>query len=233
MTEQEWLQATDPQAMLEFIQGKASDRKLRLLTVAACRHISDLLPERCRTAATVLELYADGLVGITEYREAWSQADIESRMCAQDPPDATTYAAESVMISSPPTTASVEYALSTAAIAFGSNAANGFPEQDYDLAVEMGRMRAAAEQAQFIRCIFGPLPFRPITLDPAWLTWQDGLLVSMAQQMYESGDFTDLPILADALEEAGCTDADILSHCRSGGEHVRGCWVVDALLGKQ
>jgi hypothetical protein len=87
--------------------------------------------------------------------------------------------------------------------------------------------------AKLLRDIFGPLPFRPIILDPAWLTWHDGLLVSMAQQMHESGDFTDLPILADALEEAGCQDQDILGYCRSGGEHVRGCWVVDLVLGKE
>ncbi|HEY7425078.1 MAG TPA: hypothetical protein VH682_12680 [Gemmataceae bacterium] len=54
----------------------------------------------------------------------------------------------------------------------------------------------------------------------------------MSRLMYDSRDFTGLPILADALEEAGCTNQDILDHCRSGGEHVRGCWVVDALLGK-
>jgi hypothetical protein len=65
------------------------------------------------------------------------------------------------------------------------------------------------------------------------LTWHDGLLVSMARQMYESRDFTDMPVLADALEEAGCTDADILAHCRQSSEHVRGCWVVDLLLGKE
>jgi hypothetical protein len=82
-----------------------------------------------------------------------------------------------------------------------------------------------------MRCIFGN-PFRPATLNPAWLTWHDGLLISMAQQMYDSRDFTDMSILADALEEAGCTNQDILDHCRSGGEHVRGCWVVDLVLGK-
>jgi hypothetical protein len=86
--------------------------------------------------------------------------------------------------------------------------------------------------ASILRCIFGPLPFRPITITPAWLSWHDGLLVSMARQMYDSRDFTDMPALADALEEAGCDNTDILGHCRSGGEHVRGCWIVDLVLGK-
>jgi hypothetical protein len=54
----------------------------------------------------------------------------------------------------------------------------------------------------------------------------------MARRIYDERAFHDLPILADALEEAGCTDAEILAHCRSSGEHVRGCWVVDLVLGK-
>jgi hypothetical protein len=85
---------------------------------------------------------------------------------------------------------------------------------------------------QWLRCLFGN-PFRPATLDPAWLSWHNRLPVSMARQMYDSRDFADMPVLADALEEAGCRDADILGHCRFGGDHVRGCWVVDLLLGKE
>jgi hypothetical protein len=86
-------------------------------------------------------------------------------------------------------------------------------------------------EGHLLHDLFGPSPFRSILLDP-WLTWHDCLLVSMAQQMYDSRDFSDMPILADALEEAGCANQDIFGHCRSGGEHVRGCWVVDLLLGK-
>jgi hypothetical protein len=81
-----------------------------------------------------------------------------------------------------------------------------------------------------LRDIFGN-PFRPAIINPTWLTWHDGLLVSMAQKMYDCREFLGMPILADALEEAGCTDADILSHCREPGPHVRGCHVVDLLLG--
>jgi hypothetical protein len=82
----------------------------------------------------------------------------------------------------------------------------------------------------------GPVPLRLSTssrVEAAWRTWHGGLVVSMAQRIYDCRDFTEMPVLADALEEAGCTDADILGHCRSGGEHVRGCWVVDLLLGKE
>jgi hypothetical protein len=88
-----------------------------------------------------------------------------------------------------------------------------------------------ARQAATVRCLFAN-PFRPVTAAPARRTWHDGLLVSIARQMYDGRDFSDMPVLADALEEAGCTDADILAHCRGRWPHVRGCWVVDLLLGK-
>ena len=79
-----------------------------------------------------------------------------------------------------------------------------------------------------IRDIFGN-PFRPIVANPAWLT---PTAVAIATAIYADRAFEQMPILADALEEAGCTNADVLLHCRSGGPHVRGCWVVDLLLGK-
>jgi len=85
--------------------------------------------------------------------------------------------------------------------------------------------------APLLRCVFNP--FRPVVLDPAWLAWNGGAVRKMAQAIYEKRRFADLPILADALEEAGCTDAAILAHCRGGGEHVRGCWVVDLLTGRR
>jgi hypothetical protein len=86
-------------------------------------------------------------------------------------------------------------------------------------------------QAALLRDIFGPLPFRPVAIDPRWLTWNYGTVPAVARRIYEERAFHDLPIVADALEDAGCTDADLRSHCRSCGPHVRGCWVVDLLLG--
>src|SRR5262249_32973192 len=80
--------------------------------------------------------------------------------------------------------------------------------------------------------IFGLLPFRPVTVAPAWAAWNDGTVVKLAQGIYEDRAFDRLPILADALEEAGCSHPDVLSHCRGPGPHVRGCWLVDLLLGK-
>jgi hypothetical protein len=79
-----------------------------------------------------------------------------------------------------------------------------------------------------IRDIFGQ-PFHTVNIDPGWLTSH---VVSLARAMYEDRVFDRLPMLGDALEKARCTNPDILAHCRGPGPHVRGCWVVDLLLGK-
>ena len=89
-------------------------------------------------------------------------------------------------------------------------------------------MEESKNQTPLLRDIFGN-PFRPVVADPAWLT---PTVVAIASAIYEERAFARLPILADALEEAGCTDADLLLHCRTPGEHVRGCWAVDLVLGK-
>lgn len=91
-----------------------------------------------------------------------------------------------------------------------------------------GRAEEQVEQIKLLRDIFGN-PFRPVAFDPAWQTAD---ATGIAGRMYESRDFSAMPILADALEEAGCTNADVLLHCREPGVHVRGCWVVDGVLGK-
>ena len=87
------------------------------------------------------------------------------------------------------------------------------------------------EQVRLLRDIFGN-PFRFPSMDPAWLRWSDGTVVKIAQSIYDDRNFDRLPILADALEEAGCRDTDILGHCRQPAEHVRGCWVIDVVLAK-
>jgi len=86
-------------------------------------------------------------------------------------------------------------------------------------------------QVELLRDLVGN-PFRRVRLNLSWLAWNDGAIPKMAQSIYDARAFDRLPLLADALEDAGCDDADILSHCRTPGEHVRGCWVVDLLLGK-
>jgi hypothetical protein len=76
-------------------------------------------------------------------------------------------------------------------------------------------------------------PFRPPVIDPSWLSWNNGLVAQLAEAIYEENAFERMPLLADALLDAGCTDEQILTHCRGAATHVRGCWVLDALLGKE
>jgi hypothetical protein len=92
----------------------------------------------------------------------------------------------------------------------------------------IGQRKRKSRIVGFIRCIFGN-PFRPITVNPSWLT---STVLAVARQMYESRDFSAMPILADALQDTGCDNEDMLNHCRQPGGHVRGCFVVDLLLAK-
>ncbi len=106
------------------------------------------------------------------------------------------------------------------------------PDQGYRTAVSYAVARKPAAllwQAHIFRDIFGN-PFRPVAFDP---TWRSSTAVDLARAIYDDRAFDRLPILADALQDAGCEDAAILGHCRGDGPHVRGCWVVDLVLGKE
>ncbi len=91
------------------------------------------------------------------------------------------------------------------------------------------REHVVAEQLHFLRDIFGN-PFRPMAFSPLWRT---SAAVAIASQMYESRDFSAMASLANALQDAGCDNVEVLDHCRGSGPHVRGCWVVDLVLGKE
>jgi hypothetical protein len=111
---------------------------------------------------------------------------------------------------------------------------NTWPERAYEWASEVivgeiaDNPATAIAITKLIYDIFGN-PFRPVAVDPTWLT-SDAL--ALATGIYQDRAFDRLPILADALQDAGCDNDDILNHCRQPGEHVRGCWVVDLVLGK-
>jgi hypothetical protein len=96
-----------------------------------------------------------------------------------------------------------------------------------------GKALAHEVQANLLLDIFGPLPFWSVTVHSDVLAWNDQLVVRLAQAIYDERRWGDMPILGDALLDAGCDNEEVLAHCRAGGEHVRGCWVVDLLLGKE
>jgi hypothetical protein len=97
-----------------------------------------------------------------------------------------------------------------------------------ETAISEARRREAVDQAALLRDVIGN-PFRPVGFSPEWRTEHT---VGIALKMYDERDFAAVPILADALEEAGCDDPEMLNHCHKPGIHVRGCWVVDLVLGE-
>ncbi len=116
---------------------------------------------------------------------------------------------------------------------------SGRPVHESGKAGRIGRFRRSAggvrdgeQPVALIRDVFGN-PFRALPVDPGWLCFNNGVVGKLARACYEERDPARLAVLADAPEDAGFADQDILAHCRSGGPHVRGCWVVDLLLGKR
>jgi hypothetical protein len=222
MTEAEWLACTEPERMLGFLKGKSSERKLRLFALACCYSIWELIDDpRSQAAVEFADLHAEiglarrrGLGAIRKgaraaFGEAWMRRHEEgstesnSRMMAA-------YAVEGLLTQRPWET--VPYNTGRVATALRKN-----------------------WQSDSLRDIIGN-PFRPLTVSPAWQTPQ---VVALAQAAYDqrelpSGtlDAARLAVLADALEEVGCDQADLLGHLRGPGPHVRGCWAVDLLLGK-
>lgn len=98
-------------------------------------------------------------------------------------------------------------------------------------AMRFGELRRESDEWVAQELVFEDIArAKPISPDPSWLT---SIVVSLADGIYTDRAFDRLPILADALQDAGCDDIDILAHCRSDGPHVRGCWVIDLLRGKE
>jgi hypothetical protein len=119
------------------------------------------------------------------------------------------------------------HAVGTAAVRSGAPASYDAPDT-YGTHELEGRRRQCQRQVGVLKEIFGN-PFRPVTFDPTWRTPE---VMDLARGIYEDRAFDRLPVLADALEESGCQDAEILDHCRGPGLHARGCWAIDLILGK-
>lgn len=110
--------------------------------------------------------------------------------------------------------------------AAGYGARMTVPKPERDSAERAARNAEKAAQCALIRDILGN-PFRPVAFEPSWRT---DTVEALARGIYQGEAFDGMPVLADALEEAGCDDAEIIAHCREPGVHVRGCWVVDLIL---
>jgi hypothetical protein len=218
MTEANWLDSCNPTSMLSFLRGRAvSGRKSRLFAVACLRRIDHLLPDtRSIQALEVAEQFAEGVVGRQGLDAARVAAEEAAKAADREvgggPMYAAAMAAAVICGRDPRATLIAQWAAEAASMA------------SIDRAGASGE--AAGGQAVLLREIFGT-PHRPVAIEPAWLT---PTVVRLAEAIRTERGFDRLPVLGDALEEAGCDDADILDHCRSQSEHVPGCWAVDAVL---
>jgi hypothetical protein len=212
MTKADWASCDDPQAMLTFLEGtgRLTERKARLLAAAACRHIPDVM------ASQGWQWAVEAAEGLVEGLPAHPRPGNWRRLLAD-----------------------LAGAVTASPLALLLDDLCQWPVDLVPIHAEPRRR----EQADLVRCIFGPLPFRTPRLDPCWLT---PLVLSLATAAYEERVAPDpsrpgwlvldpvrLLVLADALEEAGCDEQEILEHLRVSGEHVRGWWCVDLLLAKE
>jgi len=246
MTEEEWLNCEDPTPMLEFLKGKVSERKLRLFAVACCRRVWHSLDEDVsRPGVEVIERYADGLATSHElekaHRTARAQGKNFEKLCAWrrntrgTSPEANLYQSESeqaYLVSYASQREDYLWWVLTSTTQCKLRAVVAIRPGQYSSAnEEWDRLCAAdrAELADLVRDIFGN-PFGPVTLNLSWLT---STVIALACGIYTDRAFDRMPILADALQDAGCENAAILDHCRDPkGVHVRGCFVVDMILDK-
>jgi hypothetical protein len=215
MTKAEWLAATFPPDMLDFLKGKVSDRKLRLFACACVHRQWPLVPPIERDAVAVAERFADGQATEKELKEARSKCrmqpafsgGIAAYKCA------TPTAAEAARLSE----AWARHSLQRHRLDTGDPSANRTHAEE------------GAAHADLLRDIFG-YRFRRVTLKP---TLRTSTVLAVATGIYQEKAFDRMPILADALQDADCDNEDILTHCRNANQvHVRGCWVLDLLLGK-
>jgi hypothetical protein len=203
VTETEWLTCPHPESMLDFLREKLTDRKHRLFICACVRQLWEALPDE--RLADAVEVGEAYADGEIEEseREDWFRSLRRAFEVQDDSRLRVWFRCAADLVRRPVRPG----ALGTPAM------------------MNPDRLRECA----LLRDVVGN-PFRSVEFDPAWRT---PTAVNLAQVAYAERRFDDLPVLADALEDAGCTDADLLGHCRGPGPHVRGCWAVDLLLGKE
>jgi hypothetical protein len=237
-TEQDWLVSTEPHITLElaFVTTEdppskrmllPSNRKLRLFSCACCRRIWHLLSTDWAKACVLLaEAYCDGLVGESELKAAFSKAP-ESllRLGGWH----VGRVAEAAGATGEARTVWALVAARDVSAPDGGMNKEELPQQTRrNCCPEESDPVERAAQAAMLRDVYGN-PFRLTSFDPVWRT---RTVLALAQVMYDSRDFSPMPIFSDVLIEAGCEDEAIIAHCRRSEPHVRGCWVVDLVLGK-
>lgn len=234
MIEAEWLKA-DLEFKLQFLWGSASERKLRLFACACCRSIWEFIEAApARRAVEAAERFADGQASKRELADAQRQL----ANYIDDDPDGAVYDPETGEVRAGLLAAqhAATPRLSLAALhATAAEAINAIPSGAYwnswdDNGSEGDDVYQEEIQQNLLLADIIGNPFRPEQVSAKWLS---ATVVSLAQAIYDEGQFQNLPILADALEDAGCDQRNLFQHCRLPGEHAKGCWAVDLILGKE
>jgi hypothetical protein len=220
MKDADWLTCTEVRRMLPAVRHRLSERKLRLLACGCCRRVWRLLrSERSRRAVALAERYADGLAD----RHRLFQASEEARQPVERTSQQVTAAATvAAMIADPrPLLDRRDFRFTALAVALDElSRATDEPTAD-------GTPHSTP--CELLRDLLGPAT-GAVVFDPAWRTSD---LQALARRAYDDRDFAVLPVLGDALEDAGCTSDALLTHCRAGAGHARGCWALDLVLEQQ
>jgi hypothetical protein len=239
VNEDQWLNGDDPRRMIAYLRavGKASERKCRLLVCALARSLwEDLTDGRSRRAVEAAEAFADG----SGSQDALQQATAQARLAHDDFREAFLAARRAAGgkyrrhvkegAARADASAVAAWAASNEPLGFLMMTADcggdglGFYDEGAAVAALLQRYHTLVFE------LFGN-PFSPACLGPAWLAWEDGAAVKLARAVYDGRRFDDMPVLADALEEAGCGDEEVVGHLRGPGLHTRGCHILDGILG--
>jgi hypothetical protein len=223
MTEAEWLASEYLWQMLAFLADfrPASARKARLMGCAWCRRIWRSLTDHNRALVAAVEEHPEGTGDEPGLKAAIRAAVAGGRLGLNVTPAdrAAVWLWKSFLVEG----RSYQTHLIDCACGISGHAATATDDEAAE----------RATQAALLLDVFGSPFHRLPAPDPAWLTWNGGTVTKVAQAIYDERAFDRLPVLADALEDAGCTDPELLGHLRSPGPHARGCWAVDLLLGKE
>lgn len=235
MTEAEWLASTDLSALLRHIGASCNARKARLFACACCRCVWDHLGSTSHPLIAQAEQWANAKGPEPNWMAARrAMEDVLAKTEELYPsryrfmPE---YEARLAVLRAMASAATPETMHSTATFATRALVLETTPTEASDPRTYMRTATSLPRFCPLLREIFGN-PFRPVVVDPSWLRWRDGFVVAMARVIADEARFEDLPILADALEEAGCDNRDLLGHLRTPDEHVRGCWALDLLLNR-
>ena len=263
MTEAGWLNGCSYRRMYDVVRNRATTRQVRLYMVACCRLMaSEFFDGRILCALEIAERCADDPQTEAVANAVWDELVTSPRprlpeagpegelargimavwqlldkwwggVCYKSARHAIAHAAYLCLRDRPREIFTggagnaAEYCAQ--AIDHAESLLLGGERKDVELDGPETETEIRRAIANLLRDIFGN-PLRPITFDDSWLTPN---VLSLTRQMYDSSDFSAMPILADALQDAGCTNDHVLNHCRGDGPHIRGCWVVDSVLTKE